>query len=84
MLPPMSISLGARLPAMRREPASTYNSGDLIGVCNRFDWIDEVPAAAESSPEYLESINNKRPELALVLLTAVLVTVSQNLMAYNL
>jgi hypothetical protein len=44
---------------MRREPGATYNSRALIDACKPFDWIDEFPAVAESSPEYLESIKNK-------------------------
>jgi UbiD family decarboxylase len=50
---------GSKVDPMRREPGPTYNSRALIDACKPFDWIDEFPVVAESSPEYLESINNK-------------------------
>jgi hypothetical protein len=63
ILPPILTSLKktqrSKVDPMRREPGPTYNSRAMIGACKPFDWIDEVPAFAESSPEYLESINNK-------------------------
>jgi 4-hydroxy-3-polyprenylbenzoate decarboxylase len=50
---------GSKVDPMRREPGPTYNSRALIDACKPFEWIDEFPAVAESSPEYIASVNNK-------------------------
>jgi hypothetical protein len=55
-----------------------------MGPRKPFDSIYVFRIVAETSPEYLEASITNVPELALVILTGVLVTVSQNLMAYNL
>ncbi len=37
----------------------TYNSRAFIDACKPFDWIDEFPEVAESSPEFMAGIAQK-------------------------
>jgi hypothetical protein len=48
---------------MRREPGPIYNSRALIDACKPFDWMDEFPEVAESSPEYIEAVRKKWRQL---------------------
>lgn len=50
---------GSKVDPMRREPGPTYNSRALIDACRPFDWIDEFPPVAESSPEFMKGITDK-------------------------
>lgn len=50
---------GSKVDPMRREPGPTYNSRALIDACKPFEWIDDFPVVAESSPEYIDSIDKK-------------------------
>jgi UbiD family decarboxylase len=54
---------GSKVDPMRREPEPTYNSRALIDACRPFDWMDEFPEVAESSPEYIEAIRKKWRQL---------------------
>jgi 4-hydroxy-3-polyprenylbenzoate decarboxylase len=42
---------GSKVDPMRREPAPTYNSRASIDACKPFEWMDEFPEVAGSSPE---------------------------------
>ncbi len=46
----MRKTFGSKVDPMRREPNPTYNSRAIIDACRPFDWIDEFPTVAESSP----------------------------------
>jgi hypothetical protein len=35
----------------------------LIDACKPFDWMDEFPEVAESSPEYIEAVRKKWRQL---------------------
>jgi len=50
---------GSKVDPMRREPGPTYNSRALIDACKPFEWMDEFPEVAESSPEYIEAVEKK-------------------------
>jgi len=50
---------GSKVDPMRRKPGPTYNSRVLIDACNPFEWMDEFPEVAESSPEYIEAVRKK-------------------------
>ena len=47
----MHKTFGSKVDPMRREPNPTYNSRAIIDACRPFDWIEEFPIVAESSPE---------------------------------
>lgn len=50
---------GSAVDPIRREPGPTYNSRALVDACKPFEWRDEFPEVAESSPEYIESTKKK-------------------------
>jgi UbiD family decarboxylase len=50
---------GSKVDPMRREPNPTYNSRALIDACRPYDWIDEFPAVAETSPEFIRQVMGK-------------------------
>ncbi|OGP62130.1 MAG: ubiquinone biosynthesis protein UbiD [Deltaproteobacteria bacterium RBG_13_53_10] len=50
---------GSKVDPMRREPNPTYNSRAIIDACRPYDWIDEFPAVAEASPEFIRSTMDK-------------------------
>lgn len=54
---------GSKVDPMRREAGPTYNSRALIDACKPFEWMDEFPAVAESSPEYIATIRKKWRQL---------------------
>jgi nucleotide-binding universal stress UspA family protein len=41
----------------------TYNSRALIDACKPFEWMDEFPEVAESSPAYIEAVRKKWRQL---------------------
>ena len=55
----MRKTFGSKVDPMRREPLPTYNSRAIIDACRPFDWIDEFPTVAESSPELRKQIMDK-------------------------
>ncbi len=55
----MKKAWGSKVDPMRREPGPTYNSRALIDACRPFDWIDEFPAVAEASPEFVRKVMDK-------------------------
>ena len=52
-------TFGSKVDPMRREPNPTYNSRAIIDACRPFDWIDEFPPVAESSPGLVKKIRDK-------------------------
>ncbi len=50
---------GSPVDPMRRGSAPTYNSRAFIDACKPFDWFDEFPEIAESSPEFMAGITRK-------------------------
>lgn len=50
---------GSTVDPMRRSPGPTYNSRALFDACKPFEWIDEFPEVAESSPEFMAGISEK-------------------------
>jgi hypothetical protein len=54
---------GSKVDPVRRELGTTYNSRALIDACKPFEWFDDFPEVAESSPEYIEGVRKKWQEL---------------------
>jgi hypothetical protein len=54
---------GSKVDPMLREPGPTYNSRALIDACKPFEWMEEFPEVAESSPEYIEAVRKKWRQL---------------------
>jgi 4-hydroxy-3-polyprenylbenzoate decarboxylase len=54
---------GSKVDPMRREPGPTFNSRALIDACKPFEWMEEFPEVAESSPEYIDAVRNKWRQL---------------------
>jgi UbiD family decarboxylase len=55
----MKKTWGSKVDPMRRGSSPTYNSRALIDACRPFDWIDEFPAVAEASPEFIRKVMDK-------------------------
>ncbi|MBI4634264.1 MAG: UbiD family decarboxylase [Deltaproteobacteria bacterium] len=55
----MKKTWGSKVDPMRREPGPTFNSRALIDACRPFDWINEFPAVAEASPEFVRKLLDK-------------------------
>jgi UbiD family decarboxylase len=54
---------GSKVDPMRREPGPTFNSRALIDACKPFEWMDEFPEVAESSPEDIAAVQKKWHQL---------------------
>jgi UbiD family decarboxylase len=50
---------GSDVDPLHRGSGPTYNSRALIDACKPYDWIDEFPEIAESSPEYIDAVKKK-------------------------
>lgn len=55
----MHKTFGSKVDPMRREPNPTYNSRAIIDACRPFDWIEEFPVVAESSPGLRRQVRDK-------------------------